>query len=76
MNVILKMMKKRSDFMTVTGYIILSLVFLAIWFINRPEKEKTMKDIKKPNLDSMERMAVNDICKMYRDSIKELKGDR
>ena len=34
-----------------------------------------MKDIKKPNLDSMERMAVNDICKMYRDSIKELKGD-
>ena len=61
--------------MTVTGYIILSLVFLAIWFINRPEKEKTMKDIKKPNLDSMERMAVNDICKMYRDSIKELKGD-
>ena len=53
----------------------ISLVFLAIWFINRPEKEKTMKDIKKPNLDSMERMAVNDICKMYRDSIKELKGD-
>ena len=60
--------------MTVTGYIILSLVFLAIWFINKPEKKK-MKDIKKPNLDSMERMAVNDICKMYRDSIKELKGD-
>ena len=60
--------------MTVTGYIILSLVFLAIWFINKPEK-KNMKDIKKPNLDSMERMAVNDICKLYRDSIKELKGD-
>ena len=71
MNVI----RLECDFMTVTGYIILSLVFLAIWFINRPEKEKAMKDIKKPNLDSMERMAVNDICKMYRDSIKELKGD-
>ena len=61
--------------MTVTGYIILSLVFLAIWFINRPEKEKNMKDIKKPNLDSMERMAVNDICKMYRDGLKKLKGE-
>ena len=61
--------------MTVTGYIILSLVFLAIWFINRPEKEKTMKDIKSPDLDKMQRMSMSEVREMYRDSIKELKGD-
>ena len=62
--------------MTVTGYIILSLVFLAIWFINRPEKEKTMKDIKSPDLDKMQRMSMSEVREMYRDSLKKLKGDR
>ena len=50
--------------MTVTGYIILSLVFLAIWFINRPEKEKTMKDIKSPDLDKMQRMSMGEVREM------------
>ena len=61
--------------MTVTGYIILSLVFLAIWFINRPEKEKTMKDIKSPDLDKMQRMSMGEVREMYRDGLKKLKGE-
>ena len=61
--------------MTVTGYIILSLVFLAIWFINRPEKEKTMKDIKSPDLDKMQRMSMAEVREMYRDGLKKLKGE-
>lgn len=61
--------------MTVTGYIILSLVFLAIWFINRPEKEKTMKDVKSPDLDKMQRMSMSEVREMYRDGLKKLKGD-
>ena len=60
--------------MTVTGYIILSLVFLAIWFINRPEK-KSMKDIKSPDLDKMQRMSMGEVREMYRDSLKKLKGE-
>ena len=59
--------------MTVAGYIILSLVFLAIWFINRPEKEKTMKDIKSPDLDKMQRMSMAEVREMYRDGLKKLK---
>ena len=61
--------------MTVTGYIILSLVFLAIWFINRPEKDKTMKDIKSPDLDKMQRMSMAEVREMYRDGLKKLKGE-
>lgn len=58
--------------MTVTGYIILSLVFLAIWFINRPEKEKTMKDVKSPDIEKMYRKSSREVSNMFRRSSAEL----
>ena len=64
--------------MTVGMYIFLSALFVFFYLVNRDEKESKsknlVKNIKKPDLDSMCVMSNAEIRQMYRESLEKIKA--